>query len=182
MPARRRTLRLLPALALLLSLSVTVAACGSSRDVTDLVEGEPVELGELQYNVLFSRFLNPDDREDQAYLVGQPAPTPDELYLGIFMQVLNKGDEPASLPGKLTVTDTAGTPYEPIPSDSLYALQLGGTIDAEDQVPALDSTAQTGPIEGSMVLFRVSDETTENRPLTLVIPGQGGPAEVELDI
>jgi hypothetical protein len=182
MTARRRLLRLLPALAALLLVSLTVAACGEEEEKTGLIEGEPVELGDLEYNVLFSRFLNPNDVEDAEYLIGQPAPEPDELYLGVFMQVENTGDEAALLPETLTVTDTERQTYQPIPSESPYALHLGGRIGGGDEAPAIDSTAHVGPIEGSMVLFSITDQSTEDRPLTLVIPGQDGPAEVELDI
>lgn len=182
MTARRRFLRLLPAIAAALLVSATISACGTSEDKADLIEGEPVELGELQYNVLFSRFLNPDDIEDEAYLVGQPAPGPDELYLGVFVEVLNKGEEPARLPSTFTVTDTEDNPYLPISSESLYALPLGGEIGGGDQAPADDSTAFEGPIEGSMILFKVTDETTQVGPLKMEIPGEDGPAEVELDI
>lgn len=40
------------------------------------MEGEPVALGSLEYNVLFTRPLNIDDVEDSQYLVGQPDPIP----------------------------------------------------------------------------------------------------------
>ncbi|MEK6277797.1 MAG: hypothetical protein AABM29_07285 [Actinomycetota bacterium] len=182
MTARRRLLRLLPVLAALILLSLTAVACGTEEDKTDLIEGEPVELGDLEYNVLFSRFLNPNDVEDREYLVGQPAPEPDELYLGVFMQVENTGDEAARLPETLTVTDTGHQTYFPIESESPYALHLGDRIGGKDEAPALDSSAQVGPIGGSMVLFSISDQSTEDRPLKLIIPGQDGPAEVELDI
>ena len=33
-----------------------------------------------------------------------------------------------------------------------------------------------------MVLFSITDEATEERPLELEIPGEDGPAKVELDI
>ena len=177
----RRLSRLLPALAVL-AVSAAFAACGASEG-TSVSEGQPVELGDLQYNVLFSRVLNPDDIEDHEYLVGQPAPGPDSLYLGIFVEVLNKSkDSPLTVPAGWTVEDTTHNNYYPLPSKSPYALPLGEPIGPEDQAPALDSTAQAGPIGGSMVLFSLPTAATEDRPLTLLIPGSGGPAEVELDI
>jgi hypothetical protein len=33
-----------------------------------------------------------------------------------------------------------------------------------------------------MILFKIPLAYTENRPLSLIIPGQDGPAEVELDL
>lgn len=176
-----RALCLLAALAAL-ALPFALGACGVSEG-TDVSEGQPVQLGELQYNVVFSRLLNPNDVEDADYLVGQPAPQPDQLYLGVFVQILNKSKQgPLAIPSGWTITDTGGNNYHPLPSDSPYALKLGDQIGPEDQAPALDSTPQVGPIEGALVLFSIPDAATELRPLTLSIPGSGGPAEVELDI
>lgn len=177
----RRILCLLPALAVL-ALSMGLAACGTSEDKQNLEEGVPVELGELQYNVIFSRFLNPDDVEDKEYLLGQPPPQPDQLYLGVFVQILNKSHESAvTIPSGWVVTDTEHNNYTPLTSESPYALHFAAPIEPEDQVPALGSTAQGGPIEGSMVLFSIPDTATDNRPLELTIPGEGGPAIVNLD-
>lgn len=166
-----------------LAACLALAACGLDESKTDIREGEPVELGELQYNVLFARFLNPDDVEDSEYLVGQPQLEPDQLYLGVFMQLLNKDKESSqTIPADLTLIDSEENEYFPLPSESAYALRLGGSVGPEDQVPALDSTAEVGPIEGSMVLYVITEETTEARPLELEIPGEDGPAIVELDI
>jgi hypothetical protein len=33
-----------------------------------------------------------------------------------------------------------------------------------------------------MVLFSIPDSATEVRPVRLIIPGEGGPAEIELDV
>ena len=159
-------------------------ACGASSDEKGILkEGEPVQLGDLQYNVLFSRFLNPDDTEDRDYLLGQAPPRSDQLYLGVFMQVLNKSKSAGTpIAPAMTITDTQDNTYYPLPSRSPYALRLGARVAPEDQAPALDSTAQEGPIGGSMVLFVIPEAATENRPLELVIPGQGGSAQVQLDI
>jgi hypothetical protein len=178
----RRLLRLLPALAVL-ALSAALVACNTSEDKRALSEGQPVQLGDLQYNIVFSRFLNPNDVEDHEYLVGQPAPKPDQLYLGVFVQILNKNkNSPVTVPSGWTITDTEHNNYYPLPSRSPYALRLGAPIGPQDQAPALDSTPQVGPIEGSMVLFSIPDSATEVRPIRLIIPGEGGPAEIELDV
>jgi hypothetical protein len=176
-----RALCLLAALAAL-ALPLALGACGV-KEGTDVSEGQPVQLGELQYNVVFSRLLNPDDVEDAEYLTGQPAPKPDQLYLGVFVQILNKShSDSLAIPSGWTITDTDGTNYYPLPSDSPYALKLGDKVGPEDQAPAEDSTPEVGPIEGAMVLFTIPDAATELRPLTLSIPGSGGPAEIELDM
>jgi hypothetical protein len=183
LPGSRRALglRLLAAGAAFV-VCLAIAACGAEDESLEVEEGVPVELGELQYTVLFSRFLNPEDVEDREYLVGQPAPTPEQLYLGVFVQVLNKSKEDSqTIPPAWIVTDTEHNEYRPLPSESPYALRLGASVGAEDQVPALDSTPDVGPIAGSLLLFLIPDSATDSRPLELTIPGQGGPATVELD-
>ena len=166
----------------LLALSPALVACGASNDETDVSEGIPVELGDLQYNVLFSRYLNPNDVEDREYLLGQPPPGPEQLYLGVFVQIVNKNkDAPEQIPSGWVVNDTEDKTYSPLPSESPYALSLDTPVGAEDQVPALDSTPQVGPISGSMVLFAIPDSATDNRPLELTIPGPEGTATVRLD-
>ena len=47
----------------------------------------------------------------------------------------------------------------------------------------LDSPPQQGPIEGSLVLFLLPDDASENRPLTLEIESPDGEkGEVKLDL
>jgi hypothetical protein len=164
-------------------LAVGVTACGYSSDSKEVVEGEAVNLGELQFIVTFSRYLNPNDNEDSAYLVGQPPPPNGSTYFGIFFEVQNESEEPQTLPSTLTITDAAEKTYDVIPSKSLFALEFGGEVEPQEQIPVLDSTAQQGPIEGAVALFLLPSEASDNRPLTLHIPGaEGEKAEVTLDL
>ncbi len=174
----------LPALAVaaLLAILFGISACGYSSDEKEVVEGEPVELGELQYNVIFSRFLNPSDNEDSAYLVGQPKPPPGSAYFGVFFEVQNESEETQTLADSFTIVDADHEHFEAAESESLYALPIGGEVEAQEQIPVLDSTAQQGPIEGSVVIFELPASASENRPLILEIPGPEGPAEVTLDL
>jgi hypothetical protein len=168
-------------LALVLA-ALALSACGYESHEKEVVEGEPVTLGELKYNVIFSRFLNPDDNEDSAYLVGQPTPPPGSAYFGVFFEVQNESEEPQTLAEHFTIHDADRQRFEAIESESLYALPFGGEVESQEQIPVLDSTPETGPIEGSLVLFELPASASENRPLTLEIPGPGGPAEVTLDL
>jgi hypothetical protein len=163
-------------------LAFGASACGYESDEKEVVEGEPVTLGEVKYNVVFSRFLNPNDTEDSAYLVGQEAPPKGSAYFGVFFEIQNEHDESQPLPDSFTIHDAEHTAYESIPSESLYAFPLGGEVEAEEQLPVLDSTAQQGPIEGSLVLFLLPGTVSDNRPLVLEIEGPGGPGEVTLDL
>jgi hypothetical protein len=181
MPARRRFPLPVLALVALALTALGAPGCGEENEL-EVSEGVPVELGELEYKVLFSRFLNPNDVEDQAYLLDQPPPAPDELYLGVFLEIENKGDDAQLLPAELTVTDTRDIVYEALPSSSVFALELGSEVPADAELPDLDAPAGAGPIKGAMVLFRIKDSSTEDRPLELEIPGEDDPALVELDI
>ena len=178
----RRTLLPLFALLALLALTAGVSACGYSSDSKHTNEGEPLELGELEYNVTFSRYLNPNDSEDAAYLEGQKEAPKGESYFGVFFEIQNKSDEAQQLPSTLTITDADEQEYEVIPSDSIFALPFEGTVEAEEQIPVLDSPAQQGPIEGSVALFLLPEEASENRPLTLHIEGAEEKGEVTLDL
>ncbi len=178
----RRTLLPLFALLALLALGAGVSACGYSSDSKDVVEGESLQLGELKYNVTFSRFLNPNDTEDAAYLVGQEEPPKDNNYFGVFLEVQNESDEPQTLPSTLTITDAEDQEYEVLPSESIFALPFDGEVEPEEQIPVLDSPPQQGPIEGSVAIFLLPEEASANRPLTLHIEGAGEKGEVTLDL
>lgn len=182
MTRRRRNALPLPAALALVLAAFAFAACGSESHSKDVVEGEPVELGELKYNVVFSRFLNPSDNEDSAYLVGQPEVPPGSAYFGVFLEVQNESEEPQKLASSFTITDAGHETFEAIPSESLYALPFGGEVESQEQVPVLDSTPQQGSIEGALVLFELPASASENRPLVLSIPGPEGPATVTLDL
>jgi hypothetical protein len=181
MPRRARLVPLLVALALA-ALSVGVTACGYSSDSKDVVEGQVVKLGELKYQVIFSRFLNPNDSEDAAYLVGQPPPAKGSNYFGVFLEVKNNSEGTQKLASSFKITDSGGQAFEAIPSESLYAFPVGGEVESQEPIPTPDSTPQQGPIEGSLVLFQLPASASENRPLTLHINGPEGPAEVTLDL
>jgi hypothetical protein len=182
MPPRARFVPLLLAALALVVLSLFVSACGYSNDSKDVVEGEVVKLGELKYQVIFSRFLNLNDNEDSAYLVGQPPPPKGSSYFGVFLEVQNKSEETQKLAESFTITDAGNQTFEAIPTESLYAFPFGGEVESQEPIPSPDSTPQQGPIEGSLVLFQLPSAASESRPLTLSIAGPGGPAEVTLDL
>jgi hypothetical protein len=181
MKSRNLVSLLLAALALG-ALSLTVSACGYESDSKEVVEGEVVKLGDLKYQVIFSRFLNIHDNEDSAYLVGQPPPQDGSNYFGVFLEVQNKSEETQDLADSFSIEDADHVTYDAIPSESLYAFPAGGKVTSQEPVPTLDSTPQQGPIEGSLVLFEIPETASQNRPLTLSIPGPEGPAEVTLDL
>jgi hypothetical protein len=172
------------ALVAALVVGLALAGCNTDPEATLKVdEGEGMQLGDLLYNVQISRFLNPNDAEDKAYLVGQPPPKRNQLYLGVFMQVQNTSGTPQQVPTGFRVTDTVGTEFKPVPSKSLFALDLGGNVPPNGQLPEPETTAANGPIQGAMVLFLVDSAANEDRPLVLDIPSSTGTVgHVELDI
>jgi hypothetical protein len=185
-PVRGFTTRLGAVVAVVLAIVAGAALAGcetNPENDTEVEEGRLIRVDDLLYNVQITRILNPKDPEDKAYLAGQERPGSDEYYLGVFLTVENDSDSPVNVPADFTVEDTVGTTYEPIPSESLFALKTESTLQPGDQLPELESTAANGPIQGAMVLFRITDAAIEDRPLTLHIPSSDGEVrEVELDI
>jgi hypothetical protein len=174
----------LPAIALTLcALAFTglLAGCGEEEEL-EVIEGEPVEVNGLAYNVFITRFLNPDDNQDAEYLVGQPPPEAGENYLGVFLTVENEGDERLFSSSRYAVVDSQGSHFEPLESESPYALQLGAPVPAGDELPLDDTTAQAGPSQGALLLFKVPDTVTENRPLELEIETVSATGTVDLDV
>ena len=159
----------------------TLAACGEEEEL-EVAEGEPVEVNELSYNVALTRFLNPNDNEDAEYLVGEPPPGSGKSYLGVFLTIENESDERLFSSSRYEVVDTQGRRFEPIESESPYALELGAPVPAHDELPLDDTTAAAGPIQGAMLHFYVDDQVTENRPLELEIETVSVTGTVALDI
>jgi len=183
LPAAMRRVSIFALLVAALTAALALASCGGEKPGgTEGKEGEPIVLGNLSYNVGISRFLNADDTEDHGYLVGQPQAPSGTEYFGVFIQILNDTDTPQSSATDYTVVDTLHNEYKPIPSISPYALDIGTQVAPKGQVPVLDTTAQTGPNEGSLILFRVSDDVSDNRPLLLEIGSGSESGEITLDI
>ncbi len=180
----RRALATAASVALVATLSVGMSACSSAERRQNVAEGVPIFLGNLEYGVQISRFLNPSDAEDKAYLDGAPPLPRDAYYLAVFLQVHNHGSTHESLPTRYEVTDTGHHVYLPVPIDNDFAMPLSGTIAAGARIPDPETIAANGPIEGLMLLFMIRNPSVEDRPLTLKIPAAGdrSPGRIELDL
>lgn len=178
-PAMR--LRVASIAALALALAASVAACGQ-KQTGDSREGEPLDVAGLSYNIQITRFLNPDDTEDAEYLVGQPPAPSGTSYLGVFLVIENQTSVPRPSATNYTVVDTLRNQFDEVVSQSPYALQVGARVPADSQLPTADTTAATGPNQGSLLIFPVSDDVSDNRPLRLEIQTYAGTGEVTLDI
>jgi hypothetical protein len=173
------------ALAVALALAIFGAAGCGNEFSKDVDEGIPLKLGDLEFNVQLTRFLNPADPEDAAYLSGQQLPPPaGKSYLAVFMTIKNTGDAAVRLPGapQMSIVDTTGVSYQASPSSTDFAVPLGTPVPGGAEIPAPGTAGASGPTQGAIVLFLVDEGITENRPLDLEIQHQGETGTVELDI
>ncbi len=168
----------------LLALAIPISGCGHDEEGTpEAVEGEPLHVGELIYNVAITRFLNPNIEEDSAYLAGAPEEPPGMTYLGVFMTIKNETDEELSSANNYSIVDGSHRVYRPFDLETEFTLELGAPVPPDAQLPAPDTVASAGPTQGALILFLVDDDVSEERPLELkvdsVVDGEG---LIELDI
>ena len=181
-PAMRLRRAALAGTCLLAVIAIAAAGCGPDAVESEGKEGEPVRVADLQYNIQITRFLNADDNEDAEYLLGQPPAPSGKAYLGVFLVVENlTGDLHASA-DSYTVSDTLDNQYEPIDSESPYALEIGADVPPNEQLPLPDTTPYAGFNKGSLLIFEVDEAVSENRPLRLEIEDAANSGEVLLDI
>ena len=169
-----------------LTLAIPAAGCGEEEtdgEPPEAVEGEPLELGELIYNVSITRFLNPNITEDEAYLEGAPEEPLGMSYLGVFLQIKNEGDEELESADEYAVVDGSHRVFEPFDLETEFTLEVGAEVPPDGIVPAPDTVAAAGPTQGALLLFLVDDDVSEERPLELEIhSATGGEGLIELDI
>lgn len=180
----RSPLRTILLAALLIAGGAVLAACGADEEEEHaVVEGEILELGDLEYRVQITRFLALDDAEDRNFRRGLPEPPIGKEYLATFLRIENNSDEAQTIPEDLHVVDTRGNEFDPIDTDNEFALPLGSDVPPGGTVPAANTPAASGPIGGAFVLFLIDETTPENRPLELEIPGPGEEhGTIELDL
>jgi hypothetical protein len=181
----------LPFLLAMLALAVVLAGCGNKEDATTEAhtEGIYIDLGPFTYQVQISRELNFADPEDRAYLVGLPAGqrelAPDETWFAIFMRVENEEERTATplQAGDFRIVDTLEQTYRPVPlDDSNNFAYEPRPLAHKDVIPHPDSIAAQGPIQGSLVLFKVKRSSLDNRPVELIIGSGTEVGIVDLDI
>jgi hypothetical protein len=178
-------LRRLALAACVVGLSGGLVACGEEEPGVDepAREGLALELDGVDYNVFITRQLNPEIPPDDAYYTG-PEPPPDETLFGVFIQVCNHSDDSRGTAEEFKVVDNQGNEFEPeeLEADNAFAYEPQ-ELDPEECIPEAGSVAQLGPTAGSMLLFRLPLQVTENRPLELEIEGEGDEhLTFELDI
>jgi hypothetical protein len=167
----RRTLLLIAIAACAMSLS----ACGYVANVKSAdSEAIYVNVGQLKYQVQFSRELNPYDTEDSAYLEGLSPATvalsPTQAWFGVFMLVLNEHGQPAKAAYDYYMTDTEDDVYRPtpVPGENPFAYH-SVMVPPYEQLPLVGSLAADGPTSGAALLFKIPLTSFDNRPLVLHI-------------
>jgi hypothetical protein len=179
----RRRLSTFALLAALVACLAAVAGCGAEEEEGHAVEGEPLELGELLFNVQITRFLNESSIDDRAYLEGAEPLDEGEQYLGVFLRIINEGEGVERVPLTFEIESSSGEVFDLMPLENEFAMPLGAEIPGEGQIPEFDSPAASGPIKGSMLLFAIPEEATEDRPFELHFEGPDGePGVIELDL
>jgi hypothetical protein len=147
-------------------------------------EGLALPLEGIDYNVFITRQLNPAIPPDDAYVEG-PEPAPGETLYGIFLQACNPStDESHGTVEEFKIVDNQGNEFEPeeLSEDNRFAYHAR-ELEPKECIPEAGSVAQLGPTAGTMLLFRLPLQTTENRPLELEIEGEGDERlTFELDI
>jgi len=179
--------RILPAV-LALALAVVLPGCAERGPVADAgTEGLYLAAGPLTYQVQISRELNPGDVEDKAYLAnlgpGVTPPGPGEEWFGVWLQVKNESKMSARSTSNLRIVDTQGTMYQPVtmPATDPFAY-TAQTLGPGGSEPMANTPAASGPIQGSLVLFRIKTSAYQDRPLTLQLLSSEAPETVQASV
>src|SRR3954463_425267 len=172
--------------------ALAITACGNKEAETlhGTTEGSYLDLGGMKYQVQISRLLNPASIEDKYYFTGMPANqvklAAGQEWFAVFMRVENDGEKAARAATDYTITDTQNTKFRPIQfaPENPFAYP-GVVLQPPDVLPARDSRAARGSIQGALLLFKIPTRNLENRPLELSIrtPAEPGKtATVDLDV
>ncbi len=145
-------------------------------------EGLALPLDGVNYNVFLTRQLNLADPEDSDYVDLDPAP-PGSTYYGVFMEACNITEDNVTTAETLFATDALGERYEPLDIEESNFAYESAELEPGECVPATGSLADYGPAGGALLVFEISIEAAENRPLVLTIEGEDGhELEFELDL
>lgn len=180
MLSNRRPLLLLLATLVLVALAVSALACGDEEgQPRGNVEGEAVYVDGLVFNVTSSRYMDREDKEDAAYLIGRPAPGSGRAWSGVFMKIRNESNRAQGVP-VMRIT-AAGTEYAAFSSKGRYPLKFGERVEPGEELPRLDPGDQEDSVEGAFLIFNLDKAAARDKPVTLQIEGPLHKANVKLD-
>jgi hypothetical protein len=176
--------------ALAIALVALAAGCGSESTATVAeTEGLYLDINGLKYQIEMSRYMNQNDVEDKEYLVGLPANTPapsaDETWFGVWVRVENTSENvtrPAA--SHWEIHDTQENVYRPIPVNADINPFVYEAVDVPPKtvLPLPSSAAGQGPVQGSLLLFKLKLESLQNRPLELKFSNGGSGQEGTYDL
>jgi hypothetical protein len=164
-------------------LALAGAGCSDAESVSTTAETEGLylEINGLKYQIQLSRYMNANDTEDSEYLVGLPEgtaqPDGDETWFGVWVRVENDASEPRPAATSWEIHDTQENVYRPIPLDTEinpFAFDPGTEVPGQEIWPLSNSAAGQGPIQGSLLLFKLKADSLQNRPLELHFNNGGG--------
>jgi hypothetical protein len=158
-------------------LALAGVGCGDDPEsvkTTAETEGLYLDINGLKYQVQMSRYMNANDVEDSEYLVGLPEgtepPNKDETWFGVWVRVQNEGEDTLPAATDWEIVDTQENVFKPIEIDTdinPFAFETGVDVPPGAILPLSSSAAGQGPIQGSLLLFKVTNESLQNRPLEL---------------
>jgi hypothetical protein len=179
-------------LVLLVFVAAAFAGCGNKTATISVAETEGVyvDVGGLTYQVQMSRYLNPYDPEDKEYLRGLPSdtspiPPKGKTWFGVWMRVKNYSDEALKTSDSFRIIDTENEEFFPIHQDPLTNpfVYEPLVLQHAQVLPPPDTAAASGVIQGSLILFQLTTQSLQNRPLRLEIEQEGAKTgEVDLDL
>jgi hypothetical protein len=178
---------------LVLAAALVAGGCANKMETRTQgqTEGLYIDVGELKYQVQISRILNPSDIEDRNYLTQLPQgtlpPKADEAWFGVWMRVENTNDH-KSLPtaSNFEIRDTQDNVFRPYAqTGNVFAYQPVDKLGPQAVLPNSESPPGSGPIQGSLILFKLTTATLANRPLEFRIISPTDPTNVgvvDLDV
>ena len=163
-------------LLMLLALTTVLAGCAEKIETRTVgeTEGLYIDIGELRYQVQISRIINPADIEDRHYLTGLPEgtlpPKADEAWFGVWLRVQNTTSEKTlQTAEQFQIVDTQEHEFEPIELEGNPFAYAPQALGPNTVLPDSESPPGQGPIQGSLLLFKLTNEALQNRPLEFKI-------------
>ena len=177
---------------LVLGAALTLVGCGNKIDVRTVgeTEGLYIDVGDLKYQVQISRIINPYDLEDRTYLRGLPAgtlpPKADEAWFGVWLRVQNTtSGQTFDTAEDFEIVDTQENSFEPIELEGNPFAYAPAQLPPNTVLPNSEEPAGQGPIQGSLLLFKLTTDALQNRPLEFKITSPENPDDVgivDLDV
>jgi hypothetical protein len=178
---------------LVLAAALALGGCANKLETRTegATEGLYIDVGQLKYQIQISRILNPSDVEDRNYLTNLPQgtlpPKGDEAWFGVWLRVENTNpDKTLPTASSFEIRDTQGNTFRPYAQvGNPFAYQPISRLGPNAILPDPDTPAGFGPIQGSLILFKLTTTTLANRPLEFRIVSPSDPTNigvVDLDV